>query len=418
MKKLIAFFVKRGLLVNLLSGMLLLGGIYAGYSIQREAFPSVNFDLVVISATYPGTSPHEMEQLIVTPIERELKGIDGVKTVSSTSFAGSMEILIEIDPDYKDRSRFVADVQQAVDRADLPDDLPAEPVLMEVKSEQTPVLSFSIFGPIDELELKHIADHIEDDLLAIRGVSKVFVQGDRKEEIRITLDPERMSKHRISTEDIIRLVRGWNVNAPGGKLKMPDGQKVIRINGEFTSAEDAARLVIRANERGDALLLSDVAEVTEALEQPRRHVDAMGDPAMNFIVIKKADADIIQLVDRVRAYLPSIPERYHKAIQVRTYQDFSINTRLRLKVLTSNGAIGLVLVFLTLFMFLRPAVAMTTAWGLPIIFFSGILVLYLGGTTLNLLTMFGFIVVLGLMVDDAIIIGENATWHMEQGLSP
>jgi len=418
MKKLIAFFVKRGLLVNLLSGMLLLGGIYAGYSIQREAFPSVNFDLVVISATYPGTSPHEMEQLIVTPIERELKGIDGVKTVSSTSFAGSMEILIEIDPDYEDRSRFVADVQQAVDRADLPDDLPAEPVLMEVKSEQTPVLSFSIFGPINELELKHIADHIEDDLLAIRGVSKVFVQGDRKEEIRITLDPERMSKHRISTEDIIRLVRGWNVNAPGGKLKMPDGQKVIRINGEFTSAEDAANLVIRANERGDALLLSDVAEVTEALEQPRRHVDAMGDPAMNFIVIKKADADIIQLVDRVRAYLPSIPERYHKAIQVRTYQDFSINTRLRLKVLTSNGAIGLVLVFLTLFMFLRPAVAMTTAWGLPIIFFSGILVLYLGGTTLNLLTMFGFIVVLGLMVDDAIIIGENATWHMEQGLSP
>ncbi|MFQ5582618.1 MAG: efflux RND transporter permease subunit [Mariprofundaceae bacterium] len=418
MKTLITFFVERGLLVNLLSGMLLLGGIYAGYSIQREAFPSVNFDLVVVSAVYPGASPHEMEQLLTIPIERELKGIDGVKTFSSTSSAGSMELSIEIDPNYDDRSRFVADVQQAIDRADLPDDLPTDPVLVEVKSEQTPVLSFSIFGPIDELELKHFADRIEDDLLAIRGVSKVFVQGDRKEEIRITLDPERMHRHHVSTGDIIRLVRGWNVNAPGGDLQTPGGQKVIRVNGEFTSAADAANLVIRANELGDALLLKDVADVTQTLERPRRHVDAMGDPAMNFIVIKQADADIIQLVDRVRAYLPTIPERYHEAIQTRAYQDFSINTRLRLKVLTSNGAIGLLFVFLTLFMFLRPAVAMTTAWGLPIIFFSGILVLYMSGTTLNLLTMFGFIVVLGLMVDDAIIIGENATWHMEQGLSP
>ncbi len=418
MKNIIAFFVHRGLLVNMISVMLLLGGIYAATSIQREAFPSVNFDLVVISAAYPGTSPHETEQLLVTPIERELKGIDGIKNISSTAFAGSMEILIEIEPGYSDRSRFVSDVQQAINRASLPSDLPREPVIMEVKSEQTPVISFSIFAPIDDLQLKRIADHIEDDLLNITGVSKVFVQGDRKEEIRITLNPEKMHHHRISTEDIVQLIRGWNINAPGGKLKTATGQQVIRVNGEFTSAEDAGNLVIRATEQGHKIYLKDIADVTQSLEEPRRYVDAMGKPSMSFIVIKQADADIIQLVDKIRAYLPSIPERYHEAIEVRTYQDFSINTRLRLSVLTSNGMIGLLLVFLTLFMFLRPAVAMTTAWGLPIIFFSGLLVLYLSGTTLNLLTMFGFIIVLGLMVDDAIIIGENATYHMEKGLSP
>ncbi|HKI60028.1 MAG TPA: efflux RND transporter permease subunit [Mariprofundaceae bacterium] len=418
MKSMIAFFVHRGLLVNMLSVMLLLAGIYAATAIQREAFPSVDFDLVVVSAAYPGSSPHESEQLLVTPIERELKGMDGIKKISSTAFAGSMEMLIEIEPNYTDRSRFVSDVQQAINRASLPSDLPNDPVIREIKSEQTPVISFSIFAPIDALQLKHISDQIEDDLLNIDGVSNVFVQGDRKEEIRITLLPEKMAEHRVSTDDIVQLVRGWNVNAPGGNLKTAEGQKMIRINGEFTSAEDAANLVIRANERGDKLYLKDVAEVTQSLEKARRYVDAMGKPSMSFIVLKQVDTDIITLVDRVRAYLPMISERYNKAIEVRTYQDFSVNTRLRLQVLTSNGMIGLILVFLTLFMFLRPAVALTTAWGLPIIFFSGLLVLYLSGTTLNLLTMFGFIIVLGLMVDDAIIIGENATYHMERGLSP
>ncbi|MDQ7002190.1 MAG: efflux RND transporter permease subunit, partial [Ghiorsea sp.] len=418
MNNMIAFFVRRGLLVNMLSGMLLLGGIYAAMNIQREAFPSVNFDLVVIGAAYPGASPQELEQLVTMPIERELKGIDGIKKTTSTSYPGTMEILIQVDPSYKDRSRFVSDVQQAVNRAVLPDDLPSDPFVKEIKSEQTPVISLSVFGDIPDLKLKHIANKIEDDLLALPGVSKVNVIGDRKEEIRITLNPEKMQQYRVSTSDVIALIKAWNINAPGGQLNTQEGMKTIRVNGEFTSAKDAASLVIRANEFGQALYLSDIADVTQTLEKPRRYVDAMGEPAINFTIVKKGDADIIDVVDHVRAYLPLIPKRYGEDIQVRAYKDFSINTRVRLNVLTSNGAIGLVLVLLTLFMFLRPAVALTTAWGLPIIFFSGLLVLFLMGTTLNLLTMFGFIIVLGLMVDDAIIIGENATYHMEKGLSP
>ncbi len=418
MRSVIAFFVRRGLIVNLLSLMLLLGGVFAALSIQREAFPSVNFDLVVIGAGYPGAAPREIERLLVNPIERELKSVDGINVIRSTSFPGTMQITVEIDPDYEDRARLVSDIQQAINRADLPADLPADPWLTEVKSEQAPVVTFSIFGEFSDLELKHLSDAIEDDVLAIPGVAKVLVQGDRKEEIRIVPDPERMRRHRVSIQDIVQLVQGWNVNAPGGKLKEPKGQSIIRITGEFRSAEDAANLVLRANERGDALRLKDVAEVTAALERPSRIVRAQGEPAVNMIVLKRGDADIIELVDRVRAYLKTVPEKYGEGVHVRIYNDFSTITRLRLGVLTSNGAIGLVLVMLTLLLFLRPAVAFTTAWGLPIIFFSGLLVLYLGGVTLNLLTMFGFIIVLGLMVDDAIIIGENATWHMEQGKSP
>lgn len=418
MKSLIAFFVHRGLMVNLLSVMLLLGGVYAAKNIQREAFPSVNFDMIVVSAAYPGTTPREVEQLLVTPVERQLKGLDGINTIRSTAFPGSMQVTIEVDPDFSDRSRLIADVQQAINQAHLPVDLPADPVISEIKSEQAPVLTFSIFGKFDPLTLKHLGDSIEDDVLAIDGVARLFVQGDRKEEIRIVLDPVRMRQQRIAINDIIRLVNGWNINAPGGSLKTDDGQLMIRIVGEFRSAEDAGNLVLRANDQGQVLYLHDVAEIEETLVRPSRIVGAQGDPALNFVVLKKGDADIISLVDRVRAYLDTVPTKYGAEVQVRTYQDFSLITRLRLGVLTSNGAIGLALVLLMLMLFLRPSVAMTTAWGLPIVFFSGLLLLYLTGVTLNLLTMFGFIMVLGLMVDDAIIIGENITWHMEQGLEP
>ena len=418
MRSLIEFFVRRGLLVNLISVMLLIAGVYSALTIQREAFPSVNFDVVVVGAVYPGTSPREVENLLVTPIERELKGIDGIKTIRSTAYPGTMQITIEVDPSYKDRSRLVSDVQQAINRADLPADLPADPVITEVKSEQAPILSFTVFGDFEPLKLKRLSDNIEDEVLDIPGVADVLVQGERKEEIRIVLDPARIRAQRLSVEDVVQLVKGWNINAPGGRLKAPDGQRVIRITGEFTSAKDAANLVIRANERGDALRLGDVAKVIETLDRPDRYIGAQGDPAINMIVLKKGDSDLIDLVDNIRAYLATVPERYGEDVHIRIYNDFSTITRLRLGVLTSNGGIGLVLVLATLLLFLRPAVALTTAWGLPIVFFSGIALLFVTGVTLNLLTMFGFIMVLGLMVDDAIIIGENATYHMEQGMAP
>ncbi len=418
MKNVIAFFVKRGVLVNLISIILLTGGIYAGINMQREAFPSINFDVIVVTGAYPGAAPREVERLLVTPIEQEMKGLDGINAIRSTSFSGNMQITVEVDPNFKDRARLVSDIQQAINRADLPADLPADPIITEVKSEQTPVLTFSIFGDFKPLELKHLSSQIEDDVRAIKGVANVFVQGDRKEEIRIVPNPDKMRRHRVSINDIVTLVKGWNINAPGGRLKAADGQRIIRITGEFASAEDAGNLVLRSNERGQALYLKDVADVIQTLERPYRYVGARGDPAINMIVVKKGDADIIKLVDKVRAYLDTIPATYGENVHVSAYNDFSTITRLRLGVLTNNGAIGLMLVLALLMLFLRPAVALTTAWGLPIIFFSGIAVLYATGITLNLLVMFGFIMVLGLMVDDAIIIGENATWHMERGLSP
>ena len=250
-------------------------------------------------------------------------------------------------------------------------------------------------------------------------MANVFVQGDRKEEIRIVPNPVKMHRSRVSINDIISLVQGWNVNAPGGRLKAPEGQSIIRITGEFVSAEDAGNLVLRANEQGQTLRLKDVAEVSETLERPLPLCRCSGRPGYKHDCHQErrcrhhrpgrsCSAPIL-----IR-YLPHMA----KASMSELTMIFQPSLACAWGVLTSNGTIGLALVLLVLMLFLRPAVALTTAWGLPIIFFSGLMVLYAAGITLNLLVMFGFIMVLGLMVDDAIIIGENATYHMELGLSP
>ncbi|MCK5335678.1 MAG: efflux RND transporter permease subunit, partial [Gammaproteobacteria bacterium] len=166
------------------------------------------------------------------------------------------------------------------------------------------------------------------------------------------------------------------------------------------------------------LRLKDVASITESLEEPRLTYEVSGKPALSMMVLKKSEGDIIDTVDLIKEYIETVPERYGAEVEVNTFQDFSLFARIRLGVLTNNGVVGLILVFISLLLFLRFSVAMTTTWGLPIVFLTGLYVLYSAGVTLNLISMMGFIMVLGMLVDDAIIVGENITYHMEKGLSP
>ena len=418
MNSMIRFLVNRPLVVNLISVFLVALGIFTMIEINREAFPNVNLDKIQIDAVYPGASPKEVEQLIITPIEQELRALNGIDKMISMSFPASGRITMEVDPDSSNRIQLSSEISLAIDRATLPTDLPNEPFVTEVDGSVFPVIRLAISAPISELDLKRLGDDIKDDLLNIDGVARVLIQGDRKAEIRIIADQERMQQQRVSVGEMANALRSWNLNAPGGDIDTPEGQKAVRIVGEFSSAKDAANLVLRANERGNVLRLGDVAEVTESLEEPQTVFDVTGEAALSVLVLKKSDADIIDTVDKIKKYIDTVPEQYGEAVEVSTFQDFSRFARMRLGVLTNNGKVGLILVFVSLLLFLRFSVAMTTTWGLPIIFMSGLFVLYISGITLNLVSMMGFIMVLGMLVDDAIIIGENITYHMEQGMQP
>ena len=418
MKTVFRYFVERTLMVNLISIFLMAVGIYTIFDINREAFPNVNLDKIRIDIPYPGASPSEIERLVITPIEQELKALSGIDRMNSIAFSGSGIINLEVNPDASNRDRMASEVQLAVDQAVLPDDLVTQPHVLEIDGAVFPVIQMAISARISELELKRLGDQISDELLTIKGIARVQVQGDRKAEIRITVDPEKLSLNRISIGEISTLLKEWNINSPGGQINTSEGQKTVRIVGQFQSVKDVADLVLRSNDRGDNIKLSDVATIEESLVIPTVYLDSGGKPALNMIIMKKVDADIIDVVDKVKQYIKTIPEHYGKGISVTTSQDFSRFARLRLGVLTNNGIVGLILVFISLILFLRLSVALTTTWSLPIVFLTGLFLLYLSGITLNLVSMLGFIMVLGMLVDDAIIIGENIAYHMEQGDSP
>ncbi len=419
MKAIIRFLVTRPLIVNLVSiFLLILGLVVSLFLLQIEAFPNVNLDAVQIDIAYPGASPKEIEQLVVTPIEQELRALNGIDKMISMSFPGSARITMELDPDATNRSRLSSEISIAVDRAKLPSDLPHDPVVTEVDGAVFPVIRLAISAPMDELALKRLGDDIKDDLLSIDGIAKVFVQGDRKPEYRIVVDPDRMRQEHISIAEISTAIKSWNINAPGGDLETGEGQRAVRLVGEFRSIEDASQLVLRANDYGGVLRLGDVATISESLVEPVTLHDVAGEPALSVLVLKKSKADIIDTVDHINNYIETVPNRYGDDVHIKPFQDYSRFARVRLNVLTNNGLVGVVLVFVSLLLFLRFSVAMTTTWGLPIIFMTGIFILYSAGLTLNLISMMGFIMVLGMLVDDAIIIGENITHHMERGLNP
>lgn len=417
MKSIFRFFVERPLMVNLLSIFLMAIGVYAIFDINREAFPNINLDKISINIPYPGASPAEIERLVITPIEQELKALSGIDTMNSIAFSGSGLINLDLDPNSSNRDEIVNDVQLAVDQAVLPDDLPSDPYVLEIDGSVFPVIQLAVSAPISELKLQRLGDEIKDDLLTIKGIARIVIQGDRKAEIRITIDPNKLAVHRISIGEISTLLKVWNINSPGGQIDTSTGQKTVRIVGQFQNIKDVAELVLRSNDHGDNIKLSDVSTIEESLVIPTTYYDSGGNPALNMIILKKTDGDIIDVVDEVKEYISKIPELYGSNVTTNTSQDFSRFTRLRLGVLTNNGFVGLILVFISLILFLRFSIAMTTTWSLPIVFLTGLYFLYISGITLNLISMLGFIMVLGMLVDDAIIIGENIAYHMEKGES-
>lgn len=418
MKPVIAFLVNRPLLVNLISVFFIALGLYTISQINREAFPNVNLDTIRITFQYPGASPEEIETLVITPIEQELKSLDGIDKITSTAFPGSGKLDLELDAYAPNRNRITSEVQLAVNRAQLPNDLPDDPLVLEIDGRKFPIIQLAVSSPGSELQLKRIVDHIKDDLITVKGVADVQIEGDRRSELRVILDPKKLARHDLSIGHVINLLSNWNINAPGGEIDTAQGQKVIRIVGEFTDPADVAKLAFFTNELGQEIKLGDVATVVETLDKPRIHFDMKGVPAFNLIVLKSTHGDIIDVVDAVNQYVKTIPARYGSDIRITPFKDYSRFTRMRLGVLTNNGFVGLILVLITLAIFLRPSVAITTTISLPIVFFAGLFALYASGITLNLISMLGFIMVLGMLVDDAIIIGENITWHLEQGESP
>ncbi|MBU4148985.1 MAG: efflux RND transporter permease subunit [Candidatus Omnitrophica bacterium] len=413
------FSVNQSLFINLVSILIIIIGMIVLFGINREIFPNVDFETVTVTTVYPGATPLDIEKLISVPIEKELKEVDGIKEIKSSSTAGASVVVIKIDPDERDKKKVVSDIQTAVDRVkDLPKDVLEDPVVVEVTSKQYPIIEVSLSGDMPEKKLQDYADGLEDLLEDIKGVAKIIKAGYRDKEMQVYVDPEKMREQYVSFDEIENALASRNISMPAGEINTDTTEYSIRTTGEFTTAKEVEDIIIRANDAGNWLKIKDVAEVKGSFKKEDIINKTFGRRSINLTVLKKESGDAIRIVDELKItsdrFLKNCPDDL-KIAYVNDYSFFAIR---RLNVLKNNGWAGLIIIIFIMMLFLQRNVALMTVLGIPIAFFTTFIVMGMMGITINMISMFGLIIVLGMLVDDGIIIAENVYRYMEKGLSP
>ncbi len=410
------FSVRNPVFVNLLLVLILTGGLISWFSANREVFPALDLNLVAVTTPYPRAGALEVEKTVTIPVENAVRGIDGVKDVVSQSLEGRSLVMIEVDRD-ADTRRVADDVRAELDRlTDLPDDA-EDPVVTAIKTV-FPVINVAVTGDVPEAVLRSVARELEDALLEIQGVNQVTVTGLRDPRIRIDVLWERALAYGVDLQTIIDTVAGANAALPAGTTRSPSQEWGIQVDAELDRAGKLRDLLVRLPGRTGAVRLGDLARIVEDYEEPVTLSRVNGKPALNLIVFKKKQGDTIRIAREVRGLVEEWRGRLPQGVDLVPNQDNSRWIRKRLETMYTSARLGFALVCLTLFLFLEWRVALWTAAGIPVSFLGAVFLMRVTGISVNMLSLFAFIVVLGMVVDDAIVIAENVYRHMQAGLSP
>ncbi len=413
------FSVNHSLFVNLVSGIVMVIGAIVLLGLNREIFPNVAFDTVSVTTFYPGATPLDVEKLITVPIEKELREVDGIKEIKSSSTAGASLLMVKIDPDDRDKQKVVRDIQNAVDRVkDLPGDILDDPVAVEITSRQYPIIEVWLAGKMSGKKLQEYADALADELEDIKGVARAKKAGYREREIQVLVDPVKMRDYYVSFDEMERALAARNVSVPAGKINTETTEYGIRTTGEFTTLEEVESVIIRSNDSGNWLRVKDVAEVRDSFKKEDVISKTWGTRSVNLVILKKESGDAISVVEEIKKRCGSFQRRYKDPPEISYVNDYSFFAKRRLNVLTNNGWLSFVIVIGCMVSFLQVRVALMAVLGIPIAMLSTFIVMNMMGITINLISMFGLIIVLGMLVDDGIIVAENVYRHMEEGLPP
>ncbi len=412
----IDFSIRNPLVINLLLVIVLLAGVLSWYAMPQEMFPVVEMDKVSIRTIFEGASPEEVERQVTLPIEQELDGLADIDVISSTSNEGLSNILIELKSG-SDVDNFMRKVRTALDQVDdLPEEV-EEPELARLET-RFPVISVSLFGAIARGELYDIAERIEDDLIQLPGVASVGVAGDREWEIWVVVDPQVLAARQVSLNQIARALRENLRDLPGGTLKSSGGDIRLRGMGVPPDPERMAAIVLRSNDNGGQLRLGDLARVDLRLEEALTLGRFNGKPSVNLTINKTSQASTIEVARRVRDFVAKRQQSMPAGVRLGLFSDLSVYVKNRLETVKSSGIVGLTLVLLALYLMLNFRVAFITALGIPVSFLVAVITLYMLGYSINMVSLFAFLIALGLIVDDAIIVNENIYRHLEMGEKP
>ena len=406
--------VENRVTVHLLTLFLLVAGMAAWFGLTREIFPEFTRNRVLVTTIYPGASPEDVEELISVKVEDAIDAVDGVETIESTSQEGVSWVSA-----YLRRGTSVDRALQDIDRAVAAiEELPAEaeePVVTEVKT-QFPVITLSLSGQLSELALKDLIRPIKRRLEAIQGVAQVRVTGLRELEWHVEVDAEALLRFELSLEEVARALERQNLNLPGGLLERPRDEVVLRTRGETRTARQIEEVTIRALPDGSHVRVADVARVRPGFQRADSYGRLDGEPALNLVVLKDSDGDILEISAAVKAIAAdlSLPP----GVKGTVHTDLSVFLQSRLDIMRSNAIQGFVLVFLCLCLFLDWRMAVLVALGIPAAFLIAFVGMAALGISINMMSLFALILVLGMLVDDAIVVTENVQRRIDLGETP
>ncbi len=398
---------------NILMLVFLVGGFIAGNSVKQEVFPEFSTDMVTVSIAYPGAGPEEVESGVILAVEEAIQGLEGIKKIESTAAEGSATINVEALTG-ADVTLLWQDIKGEVDRiSTFPEEI--EEPQVAIADRKREVLSFALSGNISERVLREKAEEIRDQLLLNPNITQVEFDGVRDYEIIVEVPHSVLRRYGVTLNNIADRIANNSVELGGGSLKTAGGEVLVRVDDKRETGRGYSRLPMLTGDDGSRVHLDDVATVKDSFEDTDNWATFNGKPAILIEVYRVGDQTPIQVADAAREVADQINQDLPKGVHLDVLRDSSEVYRQRAELLLSNSYTGLALVFICLALFLEIRLAFWVSLGIPISFLGSFLILPSFGFSINMITMFAFLVTLGIVVDDAIVVGENVYHHRSLG---
>jgi len=413
------FFVERHMVAWVITAMIVLLGGYGLTVVQRDQFPQVDFGEIYITTTYPGASPEDVELKVTNLLEDELEEVTGLDRLFSWSMEDVSLIGLRIDSDVSDPDSVKTDIREAVGRVtDLPVEVTESPMITELDTAILPVIEVGLSGDVPYTELRELARRFEKKLKAVPGVTSVERFGYRDREVRVAVDPERAAELQVPLREVMAAIATRNVRATGGTFESYTSAKNIVTLAQFETPQQVGDVIIRTTFDGPSIKVKDLARITDGFEEETVLSRMNGKPAISFLAHKSANADILRTVEGIHTLVNDEQARLPEGVTLHFFNDTAVYVKNRLDIVTANGLMGLALVFLVLTVFLSRRIAFWVALGVPVSLMGVIFLLPLFGCYLDSVTLTAMVLVLGIIVDDAIIIAESIYRRFERGDSP
>ena len=413
MNRPIEWFARNHVAANLLLLMMVVGGIAALPKIQQKIFPDIDVDIISVWVAYLGAAPEEVEEGVCIRIEEEIQGVDGLEKITSNASEGWCGVWVELISGHP-VDRALSEIKNAVDSiTTFPVDT-EKPIVSHIQPRRN-ALQIALFGDVAERTLKVYGERMRDEIAALPDVTQVELTGARNYEISVEVSEETLRRHGLTLDQVAAAVRRGSLDRPGGSIKTPSGEVLLRTKGQAYTKEEFARVVVVSQNDGTRLLLGEIANIVDGFEEDDRFATFDGSPAVLIRVYRIGDQKVLDLVARVKEWVSRASERLPDGLEIEVWRDGSQTLRDRLEILISNGINGFILVFIVLTLFLRLRLAFWVSIGVPASFAGALALFPILDISIDVISLFAFILVLGLLVDDAIVVGENVHRHQEGG---